>query len=255
MVSIECNLDRGISLVINKNLRLFLTLILLVVGIYYLTKISNLRSQREVLLAKHFAMESSQIPLDGEWTWQNKRWSFYYDVKSVINKNTVWFILRSKDINSEPSQFSYNLIQLKSGQTGIQAPEFMKLDQTSKPKFEIRKISSTQEALFFTEKNCQNDFCAETLKVYSLDSAELKEIGNIPLSASNLLNCKKLKTPCFEYYGRYSLDKTNKNNHNDIKVIFKGFEEDMNGQMKEISSENYHFENGKYISESLKKYH
>jgi hypothetical protein len=70
-----------------------------------------------------------------------------------------------------------------------------------------------------------------------------------------LLTCKKDKKPCFEFFGSHQLQTTKTNSVFDIKVSFKGFEEDPQGKAKQLDPEKYIFENGKYISETFKKYH
>lgn len=235
-----------------KNMRLFLSFVGLVVGIFYLTRLSEVKSQREVLLKKFFSIELQQ---QQNWSWQNQEWSFVKDFKSVIQKNSVWFILKSFDLSGNKEQVSYSVILLKNQQVAQSQLHFLLESSKEDIKFEIKKISDQNEALFFIEKKCQTDFCTEYLKVYSLFPEEVKEIGNITLSASNLISCKKDKKPCFEYFGKYFLEKSKSNSQYNIKVIFSGFEEDPSGKSKGIEPEMYIFENGKYISETFKKYH
>lgn len=236
-----------------KNWRLISSFLGLVFIIFLLTKYSKITSQREVLLQKLFNINQQ---VDESWLWQNEKWSFYYDAKSLMQKKSVWYVLRSEDPEGASTEARYSVVNLKNGEVFLKHLALFKLDKNEKPKFEIKKISQNTEALFFVEKSCQKDFCSEMLKVFSLEPETVLEIGNIPLSASNLLTCKKENKPCFEYYGTYLLEKSNRgSSEQNIKITFKGFEEDSSGKAKPVESENYIFENGKYFSESFKKFH
>lgn len=236
-----------------KNWRLISSFLGLLFIIFLLTKYSKITSQREVLLQKLFNIYQQA---DESWTWQNERWSFYYDAKSLMHKKSVWFVLKSEDLEGLSSESKYSVVNLKNGEVFLKHLALFRLDKNEKPKFEIKKITQDTEALFFIEKSCQKHFCSEMLKVFSLTPEAVLEIGNIPLSASNLITCKKENKPCFEYYGTYSLEKGNRGaSEQNIKISFKGFEEDAAGKTKSVESENYIFENGKYLSESFKKFH
>lgn len=233
-----------------KNMRLFLSFMVLVVGILYLNKFSDVKSKREDFLKNVFSINFQVV--DG-WDWQGKKWFFFHDYKSQIKQNGVWFFLRSESQDSLNNQFS--LIYYKDKKALQSNWDFLTLSKTEDVKFEIKKVSDKSEALFFTERKCQKDFCFENLKVFSVFPEDFKEIGSISLSASNLLTCKKDKKPCFEFYGTYQLQPTKNNSIFDIKVSFKGFEEDLQGKSKTLEDEKYVFNNVKYISETFKKYH
>lgn len=245
-----------------KNWRLFLTFCSVVFLAFYINQFSNFSSQRELLLKNLFSLEA---PLQKEWTYQDQLWTFYYEAKSLVIKNSVWFVLKStpldlKDANDSKiivskNSDSFSIINQKEGQILSKNTDVFQLDSKQKPKFELKKISSKEEALFFVKKRCENDFCSEDLKVFSLGLDKIIEIGNIPLSASNLLTCKKEKQPCFEYFGQFTLLKNATKPHNDIQIFFRGYEEDSMGKSKPIPSELYSYENGKYQSETLKNFH
>ncbi|MBN8535539.1 MAG: hypothetical protein J0M15_00675 [Deltaproteobacteria bacterium] len=251
-----------------KNWRLFLTFCSVVFLAFYINQFSNFSSQRELLLKNLFSIEA---PLLKEWTHQDQLWTFYYEAKSLINKNSVWFVLKStplslkdskdladsKDskVDVDKNKDSFSIVNQKEGQILSKNMEVFQLDSKQKPKFELKKISSQEEALFFVKKRCENDFCSEDLKVFSLGVDKIIEIGNIPLSASNLLTCKKEKLPCFEYFGQFTLLKNSTKSHHDIQILFRGYEEDSMGKPKPIPSELYSYENGKYQSETLKNFH
>lgn len=254
-----------------KNWRLFLTFCSVVFLAFYINRFSNFSSQRELLLKNLFSIE---VPLLKEWTYQDQLWTFYYEAKSLINKNSVWFVLKSTPLNLkdlkdsedlksskdskidvDKSRDSFSIVNQKEGQILSKYMDVFQLDSKQKPKFELKKISSQEEALFFVKKRCENDFCSEDLKVFSLGLDKIIEIGNIPLSASNLLTCKKEKLPCFEYFGQFTLLKNSTKPHYDIQILFKGYEEDSMGKPKPIPSELYSFENGKFQSETLKNFH
>lgn len=235
-----------------KNMRLFISFVGLVVGIFYLTRISEVKSQREILLKNFFSIDFHQ---QQNWNWKNQEWSFVKEFKSSIHKNAVWFILKSIDSLGNKDQASYSLMLLRKQQVTQNQLHFLEAPLAESIKFEIKKISDQAEALFFIEKKCQPDFCTEYLKVYSLFPEDVREIGNVILSASNLISCKKDKKPCFEYFGKYFLEKSKSSSQYNIKVTYAGFEEDQSGKSKAIEPEIYIFENGKYISETFKKYH
>lgn len=239
----------------SKNFRLLLSLVLLAVGVFYLNKMSDVRSKREDFFKNVFSIDKQVMDTQAVDTWEfeGKKWSFFHEYKSQFQKGGVWFFLKSEQPNGADSQFT--LIYYKN-QKALQSNwGFLTLPKTENIKFEIKKISDKSEALFFTEKKCQPDFCFENLKIYSLFPEDFKEIGNISLSASNLLICKKEHKPCFEFFGSYLLQKAKNNSVFDIKVSFKGFEENLQGQSKPVDSEKYIFDNGKYVSETFKKYH
>ncbi len=242
-----------------KNWRLFLTFCSVVFLAFYINQFSNVSSQRELLLKNLFSLED---PLQKEWTYQDQHWTFYYEAKSLINKKSVWFVLKSTPLTSKDSKTnsdqnidSFSIINQKEGQILSKNMDVFQLDSKQKPKFELKKISSQEEALFFVKKRCENDFCSEDLKVFSLGLDKIIEIGNIPLSASNLLSCKKEKQPCFEYFGQFTLLKNTTKPHHDIQVLFRGYEEDILGKPKPIPSELYSYENEKYQSATLKNFH
>lgn len=234
-----------------KNMRLLLSFIGLVLGIFYLNKLSDVKSKREEFLKNVFSIDSQ---VTDSWQWEDKKWSFFHDFKSQTQRNGVWyFLLSTSTTTSDTNQYSLVLYKDKKAQQSNW--NFLSLPKTENVKFEIKKISDKLEALFFTEKKCQTDFCSENLKIFSIYPEDFKEIGNISLSASNLLTCKKDKKPCFEFFGTHLLQTTKTNSVFDIKVSFKGFEEDPQGKAKSLDPEKYIFENGKYISETFKKYH
>lgn len=218
-----------------------------------LNRFSQTSSQRELLLKKVFSVDG--IPASGEWPWGNQKWTFYKESKSFVFKNTLWFILKSENNETPTNYYSYSLIQFQKGEVLFKEMPFLNFDKNFTPKFELRKISSEVEGLFLVREDCQLDFCKEILSVYSVANNQLLEIGRILLSDSNLSNCKLQNTQCFEFKGTYQLEKHPGSTFQNIRVMFKGFEENQKKETQKIADEVYTFENGKFVSESFKKYH